>query len=110
MKMEKEIAELRQKLDEHEKRIAELEKIKEKKPKMVPSERKSTEELLIELKDTSFFDEKRTISQIRDALHTKGRIVKITDLPPYLLKLVRNDILKRERQSIGKRKTWVYFA
>jgi len=109
MRLEKEIAELKKKLEEHGKRISALEKILEKKPKMV-HEKKSTEDLLIDLKSEGFFDEERTISQIRDALHAKGRIVKTTDLPPYLLKLVRNDVLKRARKLIGKKKAWVYFV
>lgn len=97
-------------LENHEKRILKLEKILKKKLRRVLRERKSTESLLIELKSEGFFREERTISQIRDALHAKARIVKLTDLPPYLLKLVRNNALKRKRKLIRKRKTWVYFA
>lgn len=97
-------------LEDHETRILALEKIIKKKPKMILSEKKSTEGLLLLLKDEGFFGEERTISQIRDALHTKGQIVKITDLPVYLLKLVRNDVLKRVQKVVEKRKIWVYFA
>lgn len=108
--------EIRKKLEDHEKRIKELEKaILSKgevklKHKKILSEKKSTEDIIAELIAEGFFSEQRTISQIRDTLHAKGRIVKITDLPPYLLKLVRNNMLKRERKMVGKRKTWVYFA
>lgn len=110
MKMEEEIAELKQKLEEHEKRITALEKIMEKKPKMVLPGKKSTDDLLMELKNEGFFDEEKTLSQIRDALHAKGRIVRITGLPPYLLKLVRNNVLKRVRKVVDKKKVWVYFV
>lgn len=101
---------IRRILENHERRISKLEKILKKKPRKILRERKSTESLLIELKSGGFFREERTISQIRDALHAKGRIVKLTDLPPYLLKLVRGNALKRRQKLIGKRKTWVYFA
>jgi len=97
-------------LENHEKRISKLEEILKKGLKRIPRRGKRTEDLLIELKSDGFFREERTISQIRDALHAKGRIVKLTDLPPYLLKLVRDNVLKRKRKLIGKRKTWVYFA
>ena len=97
-------------LEDHEKRISELEKIMKIKPKTILSERKGTEAWIATLKDEGFFNEERTISQIRDALHAKGRIVKITDLPFYLLKLVRNNELKRERKIVGKIKMWVYFV
>lgn len=102
--------EIKKKLENHEKRISALEKIIKKKPKITLSEKKGTEDWIIELKDEGFFNEEKTISQIRDALHAKGRIVKITDLPPYLLKLVRNNVLKRVQKVIGKKKNWVYFA
>ena len=72
-------------LENHEKRISELEKILKRKPEMILSERKSTEDLITGLEDEGFFSEERTMSQIRDALHAKGRIVKNTDLSPYLL-------------------------
>jgi len=104
--MNKEIKKI---LQNHEKRIAALEEILREKPKRF-REKKSTEDLIVELKSEGFFKEERTISQIRDALHAKARIVKLTDLPPYLLKLVRDNALKRKRKLIRKRKTWVYFA
>lgn len=102
--------EIRKILKNHEKRVSALEKILKKRPRRILRERKSTENLLIELKSEEFFREGRTISQIRDALHAKGRIVKLTDLPPYLLKLIRDDVLKRKRKMIGKRKIWAYLA
>jgi len=97
-------------LENHEKRISELEEIIKRKPERILSERKSTEDLITELKDEGFFNEERTMSQVRDALHAKGRIIQITDLPPYLLKMVRNNALKRVRKVVGKRKIWVYFV
>lgn len=102
--------EIQRVLENHEKRISKLEEILKKGPRRILRKGKSTEGLLIELKSEGFFREERTMSQIRDALHAKGRIVKLTDLPPYLLKLVRDNVLKRKRKLIGKRETWVYFA
>lgn len=104
------VEEIRKVLEDHERRISALEEHTKKKPQTNLPLKKSTEDLLVELKGEGFFNEDRPISQIREALHEKGRIVKITDLPPYLLKLVRNDTLKRTRKTIGKRKTWVYYA
>lgn len=97
-------------LENHERRISAIEEALKRKPRRTLLERKSTEDLLIELKNEGFFKDDKTISQIRDALHAKGRIVKITDLPPYLLKLVREGVLNRRKALIGRRKTWVYFA
>jgi len=102
--------EIRRILENHEKRISALEKINKKKPVDVRPKKKGTEGVLMELKGEGFFSQERTMSQIRDALHAKGRIVKLTDLPPYLLKLVRNNELKREQKTIKKKKTWVYSA
>jgi|GEM_PF-6617765 len=72
--------------------------------------KKGTENVLAELKSEGFFSQERTISQIRDALHAKGRIVRVTDLPQYLLKLVRGNELRRAQKVLQKRKAWVYFA
>jgi hypothetical protein len=108
--LEKEIAQLRRKLQEHEERISSLENIVKKKPRENPSERKGVEDMLVELKTSGFFTEGKTIAQILDALHAKGRIVKMTALPKYLLTLVRNDTLKREQRLVGKRNIWVYSA
>jgi len=107
--LEKEIDELKEKLEEHEKRIVALERIIKKRPsKLIFSGKKSVNDLLLELKNEGFFDEDKTISQIKDALHAKGRIIKVTSLPRYLLRLVRNDMLRRTRKLVGKKKFWVY--
>jgi hypothetical protein len=97
-------------LKNHERRILALEKALKKEPKKTPSGKKSTEDMLVELKTGGFFSEEKTIAQIMEALHARGRIVRMTDLPSYLLRLVRNGSLNRERKLIGKRRTWVYFA
>jgi hypothetical protein len=110
MTLENEIAQLRKKLQEHENRISLLESTVGKTPNTGSSGKSGTEGVLMELRASGFFDNGRTISEIRDAMHAKGRIVKITDLPPYLLKSVRNGTLRRERKLLGKRETWVYFA
>ena len=101
--------EIRRILRNHEERISHLEKLAEKKPRVI-SKTKGTEDLILDLIQEGFFSEDKTISQIREALHEKGRIVKRTDMPVYLLKLIRNGKLKRTRKTIEKRKTWVYLA
>ncbi|MEM2102103.1 MAG: hypothetical protein QXM22_01150 [Candidatus Bathyarchaeia archaeon] len=110
MKMENEITEFRKKMEELERRILALEKTTEKESKITEQKKRGTKTLLLGLKDEGFFNVERTISQIRDALHAKGKIVELTDLPPYLLKLVRTDALKRAKKEIAKKKMWVYFA
>lgn len=96
-------------LENHERRISALEEIIGKS-KRVARVKKSVTDLIIELKNSGFFKEERVLSQIRDALHTKGAIVKIEALPSYLLPLVRSGELKRERKLIKQKKVWVYFA
>jgi len=102
--------EIRKILESHEKRISTLEKLAEKKSQTTLHKKKGIEDLLIELEKDGFFNEDRTISQILEALHEKGRIAKRTDLSPYLLKQVRNNTLKRTRKTIGKKKMWAYFV
>ena len=101
--------ELRKIIEDHERRISALEKQQKpsKKSKVVKQE---TESIILNLKDNGFFNEAKTISQIKDALHTRGKIIKTTSLPYYLLKLVRNGSLKRKQEIIEKKKTWVYFV
>lgn len=64
---------------------------------------------LLELRDSGFFKEKRTISDISDALGAKGLIVSQNILSPYLLKLVRKNELKREKGPAGHKKVWKYY-
>jgi len=102
--------EIRKTLDDHEKRISALEKLFGKKPNLTLQPKKGTEVLLIEIKGEGFFNEGKTISEVHEMLNARGRIVKITDLPVYLLKLVRNETLKRAHKTVGKKRIWVYFA
>jgi len=101
---------LREKLEEHEERISELEEFIKTKSLKKHVEERGVEAFLLMLKDEGFFKEKRTISQIRDALHAKGKIVKLNELPKYLLKLVRTGVVKREKMEVNKKEVWVYFA
>jgi hypothetical protein len=102
--------ETRRILEDHERRIIRLEESADKARNMPPVPQRGTESLFVELIREGFFREGRTMSQVRGALHAKGRIVKRTDLPPYLLKLVRSRQLKREKRTVGKREIWVYFT
>ena len=108
--MERKIAALWEKLEEHERRIESLERISEQKTeRKAATTKKSTLDLLMELKDASFFKKERTLSEILEALHAKGRIIKNSSLPPYLLKMVRANIIRREKKMVGKKRVWVYF-
>lgn len=97
-------------LENHEKRISGIENALKGRTKRAARAKKTVTDLIIELKNEGFFKEERRISQIRDALHTKGAIVKIEVLPSYLLPLVRSGELKRDKKFIEKKKVWVYFA
>jgi hypothetical protein len=104
--------EIRKILEDHEKRISNLEK--GLKPGNIPRKKvagkRGIGELILELKEGGFFREDKTITQIKDALHAKGRIVKSSSLPYYLLTFVRDESLKRRQIVDGKKKYWVYFA
>lgn len=67
---------------------------------------------LFEMKESGFFEKKkkRTISQIRDALHAKGRIIQLHELPSYLLKLIRNGKLKRDKKVVRGKRIWIYYS
>jgi predicted transcriptional regulator YheO len=108
--MGSEIAKIEEKISKLEKRIQRLEKLVGKKSKLTNSRKKSIADVIMELKEEGFFTQRRSISEIAEKIKAKGRNVKLTSLPAYLLKLVQNNQLKRERLNEGKKRVWVYFA
>jgi hypothetical protein len=83
-----------------------LEKLVGKKSKLTNSRKKSIADVIMELKEEGFFTQRRSISEIAEKIKAKGRNVKLTSLPAYLLKLVQNNQLKRERLNEGKKRVW----
>lgn len=55
-----------------------------------------------------FFDEPKTLNEVRARFHKKGDIVPRTSLPGYLLAALRDDRLEREKKNIGGKNVWVY--
>ncbi|MDA0999394.1 MAG: hypothetical protein O2807_02590 [bacterium] len=67
-------------------------------------------EFFEQLTNGSFFDEPRSLSDVKEAFHQKGHILPSTSLPGYLLKAVRGEKpkLRRERQEVDGKKVWMY--
>jgi hypothetical protein len=102
-----EIEELRKILKDHEKRISKLESLQiTSKPaeKQKPKTRKTVADLLLELKNEGFFKQPKNLSSIVDRLAQKNYKVSFGDLTRPLARLVRSDILQREKIE-GK---WAY--
>ena len=55
-----------------------------------------------------FFEKPRTLSDVQNRFHEKGHIIARTSIPSLLLKAVRNEKLRRERQNISGKKVWTY--
>jgi len=56
----------------------------------------------------TFFDQPKTINDVKNRLHRLGLIVESTDLSAPLLKLVKKEILDRDKKIINKKEAWVY--
>lgn len=55
-----------------------------------------------------FLNQPKTINDLKNRLHKSGLIVKSTDLLAPLLKLVKKEILDRDKKIINKTEVWVY--
>jgi hypothetical protein len=56
----------------------------------------------------NFFDQPKTINDVKNKLHQLGLIVKSTDLSAPLLKLIKKEVLDRDKKVINKKELWVY--
>lgn len=63
---------------------------------------------LTKLLNTGFFDQPKTINDLKEKLHRLGIIVKNTDLSAPLLKLTKKEVLNRDKKTIGKKEIWIY--
>lgn len=57
-----------------------------------------------------FFRQPRTFREVLDQFHRKGRMIKSTSLPGYLLEGVRAGVLARVKKEIKGKRVWVYQA
>lgn len=91
-------------LDDHEKRIKDLEKIFSSKKTRKITTKKSIPQLLEELKEEKFFDSGKTRKEIVDKLAENGHIYDGNSLNRALLQVVKSRILGR----VNKDDQWRY--
>jgi hypothetical protein len=58
--------------------------------------------------DEGYFDNAKTISEVRARFHREAIIVPLTSLPPYLLRAVRSGQLERDKQDVNGKTVWCY--
>lgn len=63
--------------------------------------------LVTALKTEKFFDDRRTLGDVRMALSQKGHTFTSQDVNPILVRLTQDGVLKREKNAA---KQWVYYA
>lgn len=67
----------------------------------------SARSLVEEMKDDGFFAQDRSISEVREELHTRGHSFKSNELSPILLSMTKQRLLSRRKDDGG---SWVYRA
>jgi len=97
--MANEISEIIKRLERIEKHIAALKAQLKKKPEqarkvLVPKRGVLTDQIMA-LREDGFFDEPRTITDVKIKLAERGYSCPVTTLSPILLGLVRGNQLKR---------------
>jgi hypothetical protein len=58
--------------------------------------------------EAGWFDEGRTLNDVRSRFHKGGDIIPITSVPGYLLVAVRAGRLMRDKEAVNGKKVWVY--
>jgi len=104
MSSDEEFANMKRKLEEHEKRIRELENSFKSSKKKIVAKRKSIPEHLNYLKSEGFFDQPQTVEQIREELAKAGYHYPPQSFTYALQQVVRQRILGR----IKKNRRWTY--
>lgn len=99
-----EIIEIKKKLEEHEKRIENLEKLFKRRGKKVITKRKSIFDHLTYLKSKGFFDQPRIVKEIVTKLAQEGYHYPSSSLTEPLQRATRQKVLGRIKKS-GK---WAY--
>jgi hypothetical protein len=103
-----EISQLRGRIEDHERRLAEL----EGEPSSTHSVRSSTgvKATLEDLVGSGFFKQKRSIAGVANELKRLGSNVSTTDISGYLRDLVRVKRLDRVKEKLEGRIQWAYFS
>ncbi len=104
MSADKEFLDIKKTVNEHEKRIKELEKLVIGKVEKVIIKRKTIIDHLIYLKNEGFFDQPKSVREIVEALAKGGYHYAPESLTHPLQRVTRNGILGR----IKKEKKWAY--
>ena len=67
----------------------------------------SARSLIEEMKNDGFFAQDRSISEVREELHTRGHSFKSNEISPILLAMTKQKDLSRRKDDSG---SWVYRA
>lgn len=104
MPLDEEFANIKRKLEAHEKRIRNLENSFKSSKKKIVAERKSIPEHLKYLKSEGFFDQPQTTKEIGEELTKDGYHYPLQSFTYALQQVVRQRILRR----IKKNRRWAY--
>ena len=77
----------------------------------VPKEQQEPETLagrIVAIRSEGFFQEQRSLSDVREALRSRGWHYPLTSLSGAMQALVQQRELRRERVTTGKKRTWKY--
>lgn len=99
-----EIPEIKKQLENHEKRIEDLENLIRGRPKRAVTKRKTILDHLTHLKSEGFFDQPKMTREIIEKLASEGYHYPHESLTGPLQKAVRQGLLGR----IKKNKNWAY--
>lgn len=108
------MGEIKEILDNHERRISRLEKAsKEKLAREIVRKKTKVKYVglpgeIIELRDEDFFKNPRTAEEVQQAVKDKGFHHVIDPVKMALLRLVRRKELRRFKEERDKEKTFVY--
>jgi len=104
MMSNEEIVEIKKKLEEHEKRITQLEKSPKRKEKSTSAKRTTILDMLDGLKADGFFDQPKLLADIVNKLAEEGYHYPQSSLTRPLQRATRGKMLGRLKQN-GK---WAY--
>ena len=102
--LDEEIIEIKKNLEEHEKRIENLEKLFKTGGKKALTQRKSIFDHLTHLKSEGFFDQPQTLKEIAEKLAQEGYHYPQQSLTEPLQRAIRQGVLGR----IKKNRRWAY--
>lgn len=102
----KDYREIQKILENHERRISQLEKLINKGSKRGVRQKRSIMDLIIELKEEGFYKQCKFLREIADELCSRGYNYKLSSLTAPLQRALRNGIIRRIKKD-GK---WAYVA